>query len=95
MNQVGLVEEFLLDGLASGRDGGLDVVGEASLGTSVVLDDGITELILVVSDAQVNCVILPVAIVDGLNVETWTIERQLLEAGHVGPARDMLVGLRK
>lgn len=95
MSQVGLVEELLLDGSTSGCDGRPDVVGEASLGTSVVLDDGIAELICVVSDAQVDGVVLPVAIVDRLEVETWTIERQLLEAGDIGPTGNMLVGLRK
>lgn len=95
MSRVGLVEELLLDGSTSGCDGGPDVVGEASLGTSVVLDDGVAEFIRVVSDTQVNGVILPIAIVDGLDVETRTIERQQLEAGDVGPAGNMLVGLRK
>jgi hypothetical protein len=83
----------LLDDPTGGCNGGLNVVFESSLGTSIVLDDGVAEIVGVVSLAEVDRIVLPATVVDGLGVETWTMERELLEEGQVGPARDVAVDL--
>jgi hypothetical protein len=89
----GLVGVGDLDVVDAGGDGGGEVLLEASLWASAGLLDGVAELVSVLGDAEVDGVVLPVAVEDVLQVQAGTVERKLLERVGVCPAGDMLVGL--
>jgi hypothetical protein len=91
----GLVGVGDLDVVDAGSDGGGEVLLEASLWASAGLLDGVAELVNVLGDAEVDGVVLPVAVEDVLQVQAGTVERKLLERVGVCPAGDMLVGLWK
>jgi hypothetical protein len=59
---------------AGGGESGVQVVPEARLWTGTRLDDDIAELILILSDASMERVVLPVAIEDLVEGEAGAVE---------------------
>ena len=78
-------------GLAAAVDlCGLQVVQEGSLRTGTGLGDQVTELVLVMGDAAVKSVVLPVTVEDVAGVKLVMEEGKLLEQLLPAPAGDLL-----
>jgi hypothetical protein len=89
-----LVDAVRVEVLAAQHDGCVDINFEVGLGASVRFNDVLAKLVRVVSDAQVESVVMPITVEDGLEVEARAVERQLEELGSVGPVGDVFIGLR-
>jgi hypothetical protein len=91
---VAFVIEDLGPAVAVGLKGSVQVLYETSLRTGARLRDDVTELVLVLGDAKVGSIVLPVAVEECPEVEIGPPEGQLLELGRIDPAFKMLAGLQ-
>jgi len=69
---------------------GVQVIPEARLWTGSRFDDNVTKLVLILGDASMEHIVLPVAVEDFVQGEARAVERELLEPGDVYPAGELL-----